>query len=34
LWDTGKFMTIKGVYSTGYTILGLTAVSTVALVLM
>ena len=27
-WDVGKFMTIKGVYGTGYTVLGLTAVTT------
>ncbi|KAI0791192.1 SDHC, cytochrome b subunit of succinate dehydrogenase [Abortiporus biennis] len=33
-WDMGKFVTIKGVYSTGYAVLGATAVSTVALVLL
>ncbi|KAJ6611140.1 SDHC, cytochrome b subunit of succinate dehydrogenase [Mycena sp. CBHHK59/15] len=33
-WDMGKFMTIKGVYQTGYIVLAGTAISTVALVLM
>ncbi|KAM5543790.1 hypothetical protein V8D89_002407 [Ganoderma adspersum] len=33
-WDVGNFLTIKGVYSSGYTVLGATAVSTVALLLM
>ncbi len=31
LWDTGKALDIKNVYRTGYTVLGLTAVSTIAL---
>src|SRR5688572_20538452 len=34
LWDTGRELHLKGVYRTGYTVLGLTAVSTVALALM
>lgn len=34
VWDTGKFLDLKGVYATGYTVLGLTAVTTVGLVLM
>jgi succinate dehydrogenase (ubiquinone) cytochrome b560 subunit len=33
-WDMGKFLTVKGAYGTGYAVLGATAVSTVALVLM
>jgi len=33
-WDMGKFLTVKGAYGTGYVVLGATAVSTVALVLM
>ncbi|KAJ6485702.1 succinate dehydrogenase cytochrome b560 subunit [Mycena sanguinolenta] len=33
-WDLGKFMTIRGVYQTGYAVLAGTAVSTVALVLL
>ncbi|KAJ7146812.1 hypothetical protein C8R44DRAFT_864529 [Mycena epipterygia] len=33
-WDMGKFMSIKGVYQTGYAVLAGTAVSTVALVFM
>ncbi|KAJ7918541.1 SDHC, cytochrome b subunit of succinate dehydrogenase [Mycena leptocephala] len=33
-WDMGKFMSIKGVYQTGYAVLAGTAISTVALVLM
>ncbi|KAL0579841.1 cytochrome b subunit of succinate dehydrogenase, Sdh3p [Marasmius crinis-equi] len=28
LWDTGKFMTVKGAYSTGYAVLGATAAGT------
>ncbi|KAF5359390.1 hypothetical protein D9756_002916 [Leucocoprinus leucothites] len=28
LWDTGKFMTVKGCYTSGYAVLGATAVST------
>ncbi|KAG6844091.1 hypothetical protein H0H87_009881 [Tephrocybe sp. NHM501043] len=31
-WDMGKFMTVKGCYSSGYAVLGATAVSTLALV--
>ncbi|CAK5270312.1 unnamed protein product [Mycena citricolor] len=34
LWDAGKFMTVKGVYQTGYAVIGLSAVSTVALLMM
>ncbi|KAJ6461497.1 cytochrome b subunit of succinate dehydrogenase, Sdh3p [Mycena vitilis] len=33
-WDMGKFMTIPGVYRTGYAVLAGTAVSTVVLVLL
>ncbi|KAL7279463.1 succinate dehydrogenase cytochrome b560 subunit [Trametes coccinea BRFM310] len=33
-WDMGKFLTLKGAYSSGYAVLAATAVSTVALVLM
>ncbi|KAJ7629721.1 SDHC, cytochrome b subunit of succinate dehydrogenase [Mycena polygramma] len=33
-WDMGKFMSIKGVYQTGYAVLAGTAVSTVALVFL
>jgi len=33
-WDSGKFLSLKGVYGTGYAVLGATAVSTIALVLM
>ncbi|KIJ62937.1 hypothetical protein HYDPIDRAFT_176335 [Hydnomerulius pinastri MD-312] len=33
-WDMGKFLTVKGAHTTGYAVLGATAVSTVALVLM
>ncbi|KAI0709838.1 succinate dehydrogenase cytochrome b560 subunit [Earliella scabrosa] len=33
-WDMGKFLTLKGAYASGYAVLGATAVSTVALVLM
>ncbi|KAG1719375.1 cytochrome b subunit of succinate dehydrogenase, Sdh3p [Suillus occidentalis] len=33
-WDTGKFLSLKGAYRAGYAVLGATAVSTVALVLM
>ncbi|KAJ7066942.1 SDHC, cytochrome b subunit of succinate dehydrogenase [Mycena amicta] len=33
-WDMLKFMNIKGVYQTGYTVLAATAIGTVALVLM
>ncbi|KAL7275787.1 hypothetical protein RUND412_001266 [Rhizina undulata] len=31
LWDTGKSLDIKGVYKTGYVVLGLTAASTIYL---
>ncbi|KAF8553989.1 cytochrome b subunit of succinate dehydrogenase, Sdh3p [Imleria badia] len=31
-WDLGKFMTVKGAYSSGYAVLGATALSTVYLV--
>ncbi|KAF9024637.1 cytochrome b subunit of succinate dehydrogenase, Sdh3p [Hymenopellis radicata] len=34
VWDAGKFLNVKGAYSTGYALMGVTAVSTVALVLM
>ncbi|PAV16640.1 succinate dehydrogenase cytochrome b560 subunit [Pyrrhoderma noxium] len=30
-WDSGKFLNIKGVYSTGYALLGATAVTTIGL---
>jgi len=33
LWDTGRGLSLKGVYATGYTVLGLTAVSSLALAL-
>jgi len=33
-WDTGKFLTLKGAYRTGYAVLGATAISTVVLVLL
>ncbi|GJE85641.1 succinate:quinone oxidoreductase subunit C [Phanerochaete sordida] len=33
-WDMTKFITLKGAYSSGYAVLGATAVTTVALVLM
>ncbi|KAJ7239367.1 SDHC, cytochrome b subunit of succinate dehydrogenase [Mycena haematopus] len=33
-WDMGKFMTIKGVYQTGYGVVAATVVSTVALMFM
>ncbi|EGO24965.1 cytochrome b subunit of succinate dehydrogenase, Sdh3p [Serpula lacrymans var. lacrymans S7.9] len=33
-WDMGKFLTVKGAYNTGYAVLGATAISTIALVLM
>ncbi|KAI0259102.1 SDHC, cytochrome b subunit of succinate dehydrogenase [Gloeopeniophorella convolvens] len=33
-WDTGKFLSLKGAYRTGYAVLGATAVSTVVLVLL
>ncbi|KAJ4493053.1 SDHC, cytochrome b subunit of succinate dehydrogenase [Lentinula edodes] len=31
LWDSGKFLTVKGAYSTGYAVLGATAISTLVL---
>lgn len=34
VWDTTRFMTIKGVYQTGYAVLGLSTVSAVALALI
>ncbi|KAF9923697.1 cytochrome b subunit of succinate dehydrogenase, Sdh3p [Linnemannia zychae] len=34
IWDTTRFLTIKGVYQTGYAVLGLSAVSSIALALM
>ncbi|KAF8477543.1 cytochrome b556 subunit of succinate dehydrogenase [Kalaharituber pfeilii] len=34
VWDTGRQLHLKGVYRTGYAVLGLTAVSTAALALM
>ncbi|KAF9429823.1 cytochrome b subunit of succinate dehydrogenase, Sdh3p [Podila epigama] len=34
LWDTTRAMTMKGVYTTGYTVLGLSAVATVGLALI
>ncbi|TFY62182.1 hypothetical protein EVJ58_g4030 [Rhodofomes roseus] len=33
-WDAGKFLSLKGAYQSGYAVLGATAVTTVALVLM
>ncbi|KAE9390366.1 SDHC, cytochrome b subunit of succinate dehydrogenase [Gymnopus androsaceus JB14] len=30
-WDMGKFMTVKGAYSSGYAVIGATAISTVYL---
>ena len=34
VWDTGRQLHLKGVYRTGYLVLGLTAVSTVGLALI
>ncbi|TIA89446.1 hypothetical protein E3P99_02077 [Wallemia hederae] len=34
LWDTGKFLTLKGAYQSGYAVIGLTAVSTIGLMLL
>ncbi|KAG6831632.1 hypothetical protein H0H92_008709 [Tricholoma furcatifolium] len=31
-WDMGKFMTVKGCYSSGYAVIGATALSTIAMV--
>jgi len=31
-WDMGKFVTVKGAYSSGYAVLGATAISTIGLV--
>ncbi|KAI1792136.1 succinate dehydrogenase cytochrome b560 subunit [Ganoderma leucocontextum] len=33
-WDMGRFLTLKGAYASGYVVLGATAVSTIALVLL
>ncbi|KZP22609.1 cytochrome b subunit of succinate dehydrogenase, Sdh3p [Athelia psychrophila] len=33
-WDMGKLLTVKAAYSSGYAVLGATAISTVALVFM
>lgn len=33
IWDSGRELTLKGVYRTGYTVLGLTAITTVLLAL-
>ncbi|THH33392.1 hypothetical protein EUX98_g714 [Antrodiella citrinella] len=33
-WDLGKFITLKGAYTSGYVVLGATAVATVGLVMM
>jgi len=33
-WDMGRFLTVKGAWRSGYTVLAATAVSTIALVLM
>ncbi|KAH9964726.1 succinate dehydrogenase cytochrome b560 subunit [Lactifluus volemus] len=33
-WDTGKFVSLKGAYRTGYAVLGASAITTVALVLL
>jgi len=33
-WDMGKFLSLKGAYVTGYTVLGATAISTVVLTFM
>ncbi|OBZ72150.1 Succinate dehydrogenase cytochrome B subunit, mitochondrial [Grifola frondosa] len=33
-WDMGKFLSLKGSYNAGYAVLGATAVTTVALVLL
>ncbi|EEB95635.1 hypothetical protein MPER_05360 [Moniliophthora perniciosa FA553] len=32
-WDSGKFLTVKGAYYTGYTVLGASAISTIYLTL-
>jgi len=34
VWDTGSELTVRGVYRTGYGVLGLTAVSTLGLLLV
>ncbi|KAF8510788.1 succinate dehydrogenase cytochrome b560 subunit [Gautieria morchelliformis] len=31
LWDTGRFLSVKGAYATGYAVLGATAITTVGL---
>ncbi|KAI0246074.1 cytochrome b subunit of succinate dehydrogenase, Sdh3p [Lactifluus subvellereus] len=33
-WDSGKFLSLKGAYRTGYAVLGASAITTVALVLL
>ncbi|KAH7884660.1 SDHC, cytochrome b subunit of succinate dehydrogenase [Phlebopus sp. FC_14] len=33
-WDVGKFLTLKGAYRSGYAVLGATAITTIALVMM
>ncbi|EMD33379.1 hypothetical protein CERSUDRAFT_160305 [Gelatoporia subvermispora B] len=33
-WDMGKFLTLKGAYQSGYAVLGLTAATTVGLLMM
>ncbi|KAI0090226.1 succinate dehydrogenase cytochrome b560 subunit [Irpex rosettiformis] len=32
-WDSGRFLSLKGAYSTGYAVLGATAITTIGLVL-
>ncbi|KAF0449864.1 cytochrome b560 subunit of succinate dehydrogenase [Gigaspora margarita] len=34
IWDTGNALTLKGVYTTGYTVLGLSTISTLGLCLI
>jgi len=34
LWDTGRFLSLKGAYATGYAVLGASAVTTVGLLLI
>lgn len=34
IWDTGRALTLPGVYKTGYAVLGATAISTVGLLLI
>ncbi|EIM90747.1 succinate dehydrogenase cytochrome b560 subunit [Stereum hirsutum FP-91666 SS1] len=33
-WDSGRFLTLKGAYSSGYAVLGATAIGTIGLVLL